>query len=82
MNEPIVTAEDLLLEVGELLNFPFSQICRHAVVLNLLSLLEKRGWKCSQALAKAVCDADDATAMRELGYDWDPGTRKWRKIII
>lgn len=49
-----------------LLNFPYSQICRHAVAADLLSLLEEAGEPISEALAKAVVEANDFEALEEL----------------
>lgn len=51
------------------LNFPFPQICRHSVVLDLLNLLETEGWAISEDLARAVCRAwdDEALALLEGG---------------
>ena len=59
-----ITTKDILEMIKGLLIFPHPQICRHYVAANLLSLLEKRGWKCSNEFAKAVVDADDETAIR------------------
>lgn len=62
--EPITSA-DVLEMIRGLLNFPAPTVCRHYVMCNLLSLMEKRGFPGEElrALAEAVVDADDETAM-------------------
>lgn len=63
MNDEI--KKDLLLEVKHMVNFPFAQICRHSVALNILSLMEKHGYVIPNGLAKAICNGcnGDAEAM-------------------
>ena len=51
--------KDLLLEVKHMVNFPFPQICRHSVALNILSLMEKHGYVIPSGLAKAVCEGSN-----------------------
>jgi len=57
MNEEL--KKDLLLEVKRMVNFPFAQICRHSVALNILSLMEKHGYIIPNDLAKAICNGSN-----------------------
>ena len=58
-----VPAKDIVRIVDGLLKFPFPQICRHSVALDLLSLLKENGIDVSEELAVAVIKADDDTAL-------------------
>lgn len=57
---PIERLEGIIVQ---LLNFPYSQICRHSVALSLLSLIEEYGGNVSEELARAITDADDEKAL-------------------
>jgi hypothetical protein len=46
-----------------LLKFPYPQICRHAVALDLLSLIEESGEKLDPTFVKAVSQAEDDVAL-------------------
>jgi len=63
-----------------LLNFPYPQICRHLVILEVLSLLEeKTGRRPNECFVKAVswCYDDQALDLLNLGEVWkDPPTNE------
>lgn len=46
--------KDIYKMIVGLLKFPYPQICRHLVALELLSLLEKNGYEISKELAKNI----------------------------
>lgn len=60
--------KDLLKEVRHMVNFPFAQICRHSVALNILSIMEKNGYVLPPELVKAVSEssAGDTKALEIL----------------
>jgi hypothetical protein len=58
-----VPANVLLKAVRNLLNFPYPQVCRHLIALELLSILEQHGTPIAPELATAVCQANDAEAL-------------------
>ena len=62
----VIDETDIYPMIRRLLRFPFPQICRHFMALNLLSLLEQKGMVISVALAKAIMEGDDETALIEL----------------
>ena len=63
MSEPHLSVEDVLKLVSNLMKLPFPKICRHSVALDLISVLEQKGWTVPDGLAKAICQADDETAI-------------------
>lgn len=65
--EQVSVPASLLVEaVRNLLKFPYSRICKHLVVADLLSILEQHGVPITEETVKAVIIADDETALREL----------------
>lgn len=69
MPRPIPPTEIVTIIRG-LLTFPFPQVCRHLVALNLLELLQEHGAVVPEDLARAVCRAEDAAALDALSR-WD-----------
>ena len=65
MNVMIPEAK-ILQYIESLLRFPNPTICRHLVAADLLSMMEELGWRCPEALAKAVVDGEDELAILEL----------------
>ncbi len=61
-----LTVHDVLKLIEGFSKFPFPTICRHNVSCQLLSLLEEKGWKPPNELAKALVEADDETALKRL----------------
>lgn len=61
-----VPAAQLYKMIEGLLKFPYPQICRHLVAGEILDLLERNGETISNALAKAVVEADDFEAIKLL----------------
>ena len=64
-----ITEADIMGLVKRYVEFPFPQICRHLVALELLSLLESKGHKLDTKMVAAVCNADaddddDETALK------------------
>lgn len=51
--------KDIYYMIVGLLKFPFPQVCRHFVALELLSLLEKNGYEVSEELAKYISKASE-----------------------
>lgn len=51
-----------------LLKFPYLQICRHLVALELLSLLEKNGYEISEELAKYISKASECDYSNDYIY--------------
>lgn len=51
--------KDIYKMIIGLLKFPYPQICRHLVALELLSLLEKNGYEISEELAKYISKASE-----------------------
>lgn len=66
MSEPVLTVQEVLGMVKRLMSLPFPQICRHSVALDLLSALESKGWNPPAKLCKAICQADDCEALKEI----------------
>ncbi len=66
---PEITEKDIYKLIYNLVNFPFSQICIHNQALNLLSLLEEKGFTISKDLVKSISDASggDEESSRILG---------------
>jgi hypothetical protein len=62
----LIESTEVVKIIRGLLRFPYPQICRHSVALDLLSLLEASGAPISQELADAVVCSDDASALRIL----------------
>lgn len=60
---PSLPQDVVLTIVKNLLRFPFPQICRHSVALDLLGALEAEGYPLSLDLATAVCRARDDEAL-------------------
>lgn len=54
--------KDLLKAVLGVIDFPCSQICKHLVAADLLSIMEKHGVKVSEELAETVVSAHDDEA--------------------
>lgn len=61
--EPNLNLEDVLQIIKGLMKFPFAQICRHSVALDLVSALEQKGWKPPEELCRAICRAEDDVAL-------------------
>ena len=59
-----ITESDIMAMVEKYLELPFPQICRHSVALDLLSLLESKGYKLNTNLVAAISNADDDTALK------------------
>ncbi len=59
---------DLMQMVKGLLNFPYPQICRHSVALDILCILEKNNIQLPAGLIAAVCKSSegDEEALRLL----------------
>lgn len=66
ISEIVLTVDDVLKMIRNLMKFPFPQICRHAVALDLISILEEKGWNPPNDLVKAVTRAWDDIALEEL----------------
>ncbi len=59
--------EQVLKElVAVLIEFPYPQVCKHWAALEVLNAMELLDIKVDDKLAKAVCDADDDTALQLL----------------
>lgn len=58
--------EGLYRLIEALVEFPYGQICKHYVALQVVGLLEVRGLAKDKDLAKALCQADDETALELL----------------
>lgn len=58
LNEKIQTA------IKRLLGFLHPQVCRHAVVLDLLNIMEECGCELNKEFVKAVVEADDDKALQ------------------
>lgn len=52
----------ILKLIKNLINFPSPKICKHAVMLDLLNLLEESGYKININLVDAILDSDDEKA--------------------
>lgn len=48
--------KELVEEIEHMLTFPFPQVCRHSVALDMLNILEKFGCIIPSDLAKAICE--------------------------
>ena len=59
-----MTDAQVLRMVLGLVRFPYAQICRHSVALDLLSAMEKSGSEIPEGLVAAICksSAGDAEA--------------------
>lgn len=57
---PILRLEDMIVS---LIKFPYSHICRHLVICDLLSLIEEYGGNIPYELGKAVAQANDERAL-------------------
>lgn len=63
-----ITSSDILKEIHKLVLFPAATVCRHYVAVNLLNLLECKGYGGDiHSLAQALVEADDETAVEEIG---------------
>ncbi len=51
---PEITQKDLYKIIQGLVNFPYGQICVHAVALDLLNLMETKGFEIPSELAKSL----------------------------
>lgn len=51
--------EEVYDMIEHLCDFPFGKICKHHVMCDLLSMMERKGEKLNTKLVKAVVDADD-----------------------
>jgi len=61
-----ITSADLYRLITRLMQYPCATICRHAVAVELLALLEQKGHPLNVNLVRAVVDADDRTALNIL----------------
>lgn len=59
----MITTKQTITLIERLLKFPYPQICRHSVALDLLSCLEENGKPMPTELVKAVCRAEDKEAL-------------------
>ena len=78
MCETSVPISELLKLVENLLKFPYPQICRHLVVCDIISLLEKH-IEIPSEFAKAVVRCDDEIALKDLEQfvkDYNEGIEK------
>ena len=60
---------DIIAMIEDMATFPYPQICRHLVALNLIDILEKHGEPITEdfkALAKSFCQANDQKALYHL----------------
>jgi len=67
----MLTDEQVMKMLCGLLKFPYPQICRHSVALDIMSCMEENGqtlpnWK---ELLAAVTQANDGEALRLLNND-------------
>ncbi len=51
--------------VLSLVRFPFAQKCRHAVALDLLSIMEEHGVDLPEGLVEAICKSSEGDATAE-----------------
>ena len=51
------------------IKFPNATICKHAVVLDLLDLLERSGYSISTDLVKSVVESDDEKSLPYLNSE-------------
>lgn len=58
-----IPQEVIFAAIEKLMHFPFPQVCRHLVALELLSILEQHGATVSEELARAICQAKDEEAL-------------------
>ena len=65
MTQPITEADVLTLVRGAI-KFPFPQVCKHLVALDLLNLLITKGYEVREELASAVVEARDEDALQLL----------------
>ena len=59
-----ITEKDILQLVKKLIEFPDTQVCKHYVALQLLSLLEAKGVVLSNSLVTAVVASNDEEIIR------------------
>ena len=59
----MVTEKQIYGMIRGLLNFPYPQICRHAVALDLLNLLEQNGATLNSDMVIHIVQADDEKAL-------------------
>lgn len=64
-----ITSIKLYQVIERLLKFPYPQICRHSVALDLLSLIEDGGEVIDPELVKAITQADDIKSLSLLKTD-------------
>lgn len=62
----MIKEEKVFEIIRNLLGFPYPQICRHLVALDLLSLLIEHGVNVDENLIKAVVSCDDIEALELL----------------
>lgn len=66
MQEPVLSVDDVLKLVKDMMSYPFPQICRHDVALRLMDALQRKGWKAPDDLCRAVVKCQDDEALRLL----------------
>jgi hypothetical protein len=66
-------AENLMTEMklkkltAKLVSFPMMHVCKHYAALEVVNTMIMMGYQISDNLAKALVDADDDLALKELG---------------
>lgn len=66
MSQPITEADILALVRGAV-RFPYPQVCKHLVALDLLNMLGEKGYNVREDLAAAIVEARDEDALAILG---------------
>ena len=70
-SEVKLSKEQLKKLFRSLLRFPYPQICRHLVIMDILSLIEENGVAPNKDFTRAVCKSDDYTAFELLEKVWE-----------
>lgn len=60
----LITNLDIYKLIKHLIEFPYPQICVHSVACDLLSLLEKKGYKINKELARTIVFAEDDISLK------------------
>jgi len=58
-----IPQKELISCIKRMLVFPNATICRHAVALDILSILERYGFSVSVELADAILNANDEVSL-------------------
>ena len=65
----VFTVKDVLSFINRMIEFPYPQVCKHYVVLELLNLLEVKGWDRTEdltELAKLASNGEDEKLLKFL----------------